>query len=196
VSKLGLAMTNQQRRPEMSSARSRLIAAAGAVAFIASGIIELLHPEGDPLSSATDYGIEATFAAGLLLTLAGLYGIHQRQERALPAFGVWAFRVAAAGQGLLGIVALATIARGEDALGPLFPLGVAAWAIGTIAYAVATAKTRALPRWVGPLLGAGTVVGIALDPGGAIVVGAMWLALAGTALNEEAALMRPAPAAR
>jgi hypothetical protein len=103
--------------------------------------------------------------------------------------------VAAAGQGLLGIVALATIARGEDALGPLFPLGVAAWALGTIAYAVATAKAGVLPRWVAPLLGLGTVAGIALDPGGTVVIGAMWLTLAATVLNDAPAL-RPAVAAR
>jgi len=179
----------------MSSVRLRLLTAAGAVALIVSGITELLHAEGDPLSSATDYGIEATFAAGLLLTLAGFYALHLRQERALPAFGAWAFRIAAAGQGLLGIVALATIARGEDALGPLFPLGVLAWAAGTLAYAAATAKAGALPRWVAALLAVGTVAGIALDPGGAIVVGSMWVAVAGTVLSEAPAL-RPAPAAR
>jgi hypothetical protein len=186
-------MTNQQRRLEMSSARLRLFTAAGAVAFIASGIAQLAHKEADPLSSVADYGIEASFAAGLLLTLAGIYALHQRQERDLPGFGVWAFRIAACGQGLLGIVALATIARGEDALGPLFPLGVAAWALGTIAYAVATGKAAVLPRWVAPLLAVGTLAGIALDPGGTIVIGTMWLALASTVLNEAVAL-RPAPA--
>jgi hypothetical protein len=177
----------------MSSARLRLLTAAGAVAFIASGITELLHKEADPLSTAADYGIEATFAAGLLLTLAGLYALHQRQERRLPAFGVWAFRIAACGQGLLGIVALATIMRGEDALGPLFPLGVLAWAAGTIAYAVATRKAGVFPGWVAPVLVGGTVVGIALDPGGAIVVGGMWLALATTVLS-EVGMLRPARA--
>ena len=179
----------------MSSVRLRLLTAAGAVSFIASGIAQLVHKEADPLSSVADYGIEATFAAGLLLTLAGIYALHQRQERSLSPVGLWAFRVAAAGQGLLGIVALATIARGEDALGPLFPLGVAAWALGTIAYAVATRKAGALPRWAAPLLAVGTIAGIALDPGGTIVIGAMWLSLAATVLNDVPAL-RPAVAAR
>jgi hypothetical protein len=188
-------MTNQPRRLEMSSARLRLLTAAGSVAFIASGIAQLVHKEADPLKSAADYGIEASFAAGLLLTLAGLYALHQRQERDLPGFGIWAFRIAACGQGLLGIVALATIARGQDALGPLFPLGVAAWALGTIAYAVATAKTHVLPRWVAPALAVCTLAGIALDPGGTIVIGAMWLSLAAT-LFGEVGLTRPAPAAR
>jgi hypothetical protein len=186
-------MTNQQRRREMSSARLRLLTAAGAVAFIASGITQLVHKEADPLSTAADYGIEATFAAGLLLTLAGLYALHLRQERELPAFGAWAFRIAACGQGLLGIVALATIMRGEDALGPLFPIGVLAWAAGTIAYSVATAKTAVFPRWVAPLLSVATVAGIALDPGGTIVVGAMWLTLATTVLS-EVGMLRPARA--
>jgi hypothetical protein len=186
-------MTNQQKETEMSSARLRLLTAAGAVAFIASGITQLVHKEADPLSTVADYGIEATFAAGLLLTLAGIYSLHLRQERVVPPFGVWAFRIAACGQGLLGIVALATIARGQDALGPLFPLGVAAWALGTIAYAVATAKAGVLPRWVAPLLAVGTLVGIVLDPGGTVVIGAMWLTLATTVLS-ELPLLRPARA--
>ena len=177
----------------MSSARLRLLAAAGAVAFVASGITQLLHSEADPLSSAADYGIEATFAAGLLLTLAGFYALHMRQERDLPAFGGWAFRVAMAGQGLIGIVALATIMRGEDALGPLFPVGVLAWAGGTVVYSLATAKAGVLARWVAPLLAVGTLAGIALDPGGTIVVGALWGTLAGSVLGERSAL-RPAGA--
>lgn len=178
----------------MSSKMLQLLARVGAVAFVASGVTELAHHQSDPLSSAADYGIEAGFAAGLLLTLAGLYALHMRQERDVPSFGVWAFRVAFAGQGLLGIVGLATIFRGQDALGPLFPVGVLAWAAGTVVYSVATARAAVLPRWLAPALAIGTVVAIALNPGGAIVLGALWLVLATAVLGEGRAL-RPAAAA-
>ena len=175
----------------MSSKMLQLLARVGAVAFVACGVTELAHHQADPLGTAADYGIEAGFAAGLLLTLAGFYGVHLRQERDLPAFGVWAFRVAFAGQGLLGIVGLATIFRGQDALGPLFPVGVLAWAAGTVVYAVATSRAGVLGRWVAPVLAIGTLAGIAVNPGGAIVIGALWLGLASTVMGEGRAL-RPA----
>ena len=117
-----------------------------------------------------------------------------RQERDVPSFGVWASsRVAFAGQGLLGIVGLATIFRGQDALGPLFPVGVLAWAAGTVVYSVATARAAVLPRWLAPALAIGTVVAIALNPGGAIVLGALWLVLATAVLGEGRALRRWPP---
>lgn len=177
----------------MSSKMLQLFAGAGALAFVAGGALEVAHHQGDPLKSAADYGIEVGFAAGLLLTLAGFYKLHLQQERDLSAFGVWAFRVAISGQAVLGIVGLATILRGQDALGPLFPLAVVAWGGGTLAYAVATTKAAVLPRWVPVVLAVGTIAGIALDPGGMIVIGALWLALASTILGDRS--LRPVEAA-
>jgi hypothetical protein len=178
----------------MSSKMLQLFAGVGALTFVASGATEVVHHQGDPLKTATDYGIEVGLAAGLLLTLAGLYKLHLQQERDLSSFGIWAFRVAACGQAVLGIVAAATILRGQDALGPLFPLGVLAWAGGTLAYAVTTAKAAVLPRWVPVALAVGTLAGIAVNPGGTIIVGVLWLALATTVLGDRSAL-RPAAGA-
>jgi hypothetical protein len=172
----------------MSSKMLQLFAGVGGLTFIASGATEVAHHQGDPLKTAADYGIEVGLAAGLLLSLAGLYKLHLQQERDLSSFGVWAFRVAACGQTVLGIVAAATILRGQDALGPLFPLGVLAWGGGTLAYAVATAKAAVMPRWVPVALAVGTVTGIAVNPGGAVIVGALWLALAATVLGDRSAL--------
>jgi hypothetical protein len=177
----------------LSSKILRALAIAGGLAFVAEGALELAHHQHEHFTVATDYLIEAAFAAGLLLTLAGLLAVHLRQERDLGAVGVWAFRIAIAGQGALGVVALATLARGQDALGPLFPLAVVAWAAGTIAYAVATARARVLPAWLAPALAFGTLVGIALNPGGTILLGALWLTLSATVAVERYPL-RPATA--
>jgi hypothetical protein len=169
----------------LSSRFLRALAIAGGLAFIAEGALELAHHQHGRFTDAGDYLIEAAFAAGLLMTLAGLLAVHLRQERDLGPLGAWAFRVATAGQGALGLVALATLARGQDALGPLFPLAVVAWAAGTIAYAVATARARVLPRWLAPSLALGTIAGIVLNPGGTIVLGALWLTLTATVAGER-----------
>jgi hypothetical protein len=169
----------------MSSRLLRAATITGALAFIAEGALELAHHQHDHFSGAADYLIEAAFAAGLLLTLAGLFALHLRQERDLGSLGTWSFRVAFCGQGALGIVALATLARGQDALGPLFPVAVLAWVGGTIGYVVATGRAGVLARWVCVALGVGTLVGIAINPGGAIVLGALWLTLGVLVLGER-----------
>ena len=73
-------------------------------------------------------------------------------------------------------------------------MGVLAWVAGTAVYSVATARAGVLPRWLAPTLAIGTVVAIALDPGGMIVLGALWAVLASALLGEGRAL-RPAAAA-
>jgi hypothetical protein len=177
----------------MSSRLLRTMTMTGAVAFLAEGALELAHHQHDHFIGAADYLIEAAFACGLVLTLAGIFALHLRQERDLGALGTWSFRVAVCGQAALGAVALATIVRGEDALGPVFPLGVLAWMLGTIAYAVATRRSAILAGWVPLVLAIGTVVGILVNPGGAIVLGGLWLVLAATVLGERYEL-RPAAA--
>jgi hypothetical protein len=177
----------------MSSKLLKTMTMTGAVAFLAEGALELAHHQHEHFSGAADYLIEAAFACGLLLTLAGLFALHLRQERDLGALGIWSFRVAVCGQGALAIVGFATLVRGEDALGPVFPVAVLAWLLGTIAYAVATRRAAVLAGWVPLVLAAGTVVGIVVNPGGAIVLGGLWLVLAATALGERYQL-RPATA--
>jgi hypothetical protein len=169
----------------MSGRLLRAATIAGALAFVGEGALELAHHQHDHFSGAADYLIEAAFAAGLLLTLAGLFALHLRQERDVSSFGTWSFRVAFCGQGALGVVALATLVRGQDALGPLFPIAVLAWVVGTIAYAVASGKAGVLPGWIPFALAGGTVVGILINPGGTIVLGALWLGLTAAALGDR-----------
>jgi hypothetical protein len=65
--------------------------------------------------------------------------------------------------------------------------------LGTIGYAVATGRAATFARWVPIAFALGTAAGIVINPGGAIVLGALWLALATTILGERYEL-RPATA--
>lgn len=167
----------------MSRQKLNLVAALGAVAFIVQGALELAHTQGDPLRSTTDYIIEVAFAVGAALTLAGLLAFHRRVESAVSNAGKVAVRVAGGGQAVIALVAAGTAVRGHDVLGPLFPLGVAAWLLGTIVYAVSVTRSGAVPRWQPVTLAVGTVLGILADPAGALVLGAMWLVLAGAGIR-------------
>ncbi len=175
----------------MSITSLRLAAGIGGLAFIAEGATELAHTQAHRFASVGDYLIEAALAAGLLLTLAGLLALHLRQERDTGQLGAWSFRVAAAGQGALGVVALATLLRGHDALGPVFPIALVAWLLGTVVFAFATYRAAVLPRWVAPTLPVAIIVSVALGHGGTIALGAAWLVLAGALLGDRHAL-RPA----
>jgi hypothetical protein len=166
---------------------------SGALAFAATGALELFHHQQDSFKGAVDYGIEAALATGLLLTLAGLYSLHLRQKRDLGELGVWSLRVAAAGQGSLALVALATLVRGQDALGPLFAPSVLVWVIGTLAYAAIAIRKHALPAVIPATLAVGTVVGIAINPGGALVIAAAWLTIS-SIVSRGSVATRPAVA--
>ncbi|HYI17520.1 MAG TPA: hypothetical protein VD836_02370, partial [Solirubrobacteraceae bacterium] len=94
-----------------------LLAAAG---FAVTGVLELLHEQTQPFTSAADHAIEAAFLMGLAAAAAALRALHPGRA--------WA--VAAAGQAALAVCAAATFARGADALGPLFLLGLLATTLG------------------------------------------------------------------
>jgi hypothetical protein len=68
---------------------------------------------------------------------------------------------------------------------------VLAYVLGTTVYSVMTARAGVLPRWVGIALALGTIVGVALNPGGTIVIGAIWVALSSAPLGARLAV-RPA----
>lgn len=163
-------------------------AAVGVAALVAEGVMELAHKQAEHLRSATDYGIEAAFAVGVVGSLAALALFLRPVAGSLSATTAWAVRIAAGGQGLLGLLAVGTIIRGHDFGGPLFVLGVAGWVLGTVVYAVLLWRTHVLAVWKPVVLLVGTVCGILVDPGGTIVLGLMWavLVLAGTRTSGQA----------
>src|SRR6476469_4546176 len=90
-----------------------------------------------------------------------------------------------AGQGTLGLVALASLLRGGDVLGPLFMLGLLFWVGGTATFAVATARAGVLPRWSGAALLVALLASFFVGPGGTVVLGVAWLAVAGVLLGDR-----------
>src|SRR5947208_382228 len=52
------------RRTPMNHQKLPVLAAIGSAAFVAQGVTELIHTQGDPLRTGVDYGIEAAFAIG------------------------------------------------------------------------------------------------------------------------------------
>ena len=169
----------------------RPVALAGAVAFLAEGALEAVQPQAQPLTSAADFLMEGLFAAGLLLTLAGLLELHLRQGAAAGALGTWGFRLAAVGQGALGLVALASLARGHDVLGPLFAAALLAWLVGTVLTAVAGRRAGVVPAWAATALPVALVAGFAVGAGGLLVLGLAWFAVL-AALGAPRTAVRPA----
>ncbi len=129
--------------PAMNTNRLTLPLAA-ALGFAATGLLQLAHEQAKPFAAALDYAIEGAFLAGLAAAAAALWRL--RPGRA------WA--VAAAGQAALALSAAATFARGADALGPVFLLGLLATTLGL---AGATVAQRPAPRPRHPAGGLGPV---------------------------------------
>jgi hypothetical protein len=156
----------------MTTRTLRTTAVLGAACLLAEGALELVHEQGQPLTGLLDHLIELLFAAGLLLTLAGLPLLHARHG----ATGRRALQLAAAGQGSLGLVALASAARGHDVLGPVFLLGLLLWVAGTAAFAVAAVRAGTVaPRWLPAALPLALVASFAAGNGGLVLLGAAWL---------------------
>ncbi len=148
-------------------------AAVGALCFLTEGVLELGHEQGQPLTGVLDHLIELLFAGGLLLTLAGVASLHERTQPAAGRLGDLGLKVAGAGQGVLGLVALASAARGHDVFGPVFAVALLAWTGGTVVAAFAAVRSGAGRAMA--LLPAALVASFAAGPGGVVLLGAAWL---------------------
>jgi hypothetical protein len=175
----------------MSSKTLTAATFAGALAFVAEGVVQLAHTQAEHFTVAGDYLIEGLFAAGLLLTMAGLLGLQLRQEAGAGRLASVGFSMAMVGQGVHGAVAVATAIHGQDVLGPLVPVAMLVWLSGLVCFAIGTFRARILPRWAGPLLPLSLLAGIAAGPAGPIVLGVAWLAEAALVLTDRYEL-RPA----
>jgi len=160
----------------LSRRPSRLVAAAAAAgtAFVLEALVELAHPQAQPLTSVADYAIEALFAIGLILSAVAWRGI--RASGAVDARrGRTGAAIAAGGNAALALSATATLATGADALGPVFMLGLLASLAGGITVATAAdGHARAL----GGALTVGLIASMAIGTGGAAVLGLAWIAVA------------------
>jgi hypothetical protein len=163
----------------MHSTDSSLPAAAlaAAVLFALTGLLELLHTQVQPFAGAMDYAVEGAFAAALAAGAAACWALRDRGARR-------AWSAAAAGHGVLAVAAAATFVRGQDALGPLFLLGLLVLTGGLAAAALADARRGVAPRWVGLALAAGWVASLAA--GTTLLAGLGWLAVAALAVGRLA----------
>lgn len=170
----------------MNSTRISLPLAAlvAALLFAVEGILELVHTQNDTFSTALDYAIEGAFGAALVAGAAALLELRDRGPK-VP------LTIAAAGHGALAIAAASTFVRGEDALGPIFMLGVLGVTAGFIATAVQDARGTLEPKRTGLALLVTWVASIALNS--MLPVAAAWLLVAALA-TKPAARLQPATA--
>lgn len=168
-------------RPTAITAPAAAVAAGAA--FVTEAVAELAHRQAETFASAGDYAIEALFAFALILGAAAWWSLRSSGAVA-SGRGRLGAAVAAAGQGALALSALATLAKGTDALGPVFMLGLLASLAGPAVVAFAGPRARPL----GAALAVGLIASFAVGTGGTAIIGLAWLAVA-TMLRAE-----PAPA--
>lgn len=120
--------------------------------------------------------LDALFIIGVLLTLAGLVGLHALQKRNYGRIGQAGFYTVILSS-LAQILGLVVFLAGSEALGWLIGLGSLGVLVGFVLYGAATLQARVLPRWCGVGLIVGLPVTIALENYGTILFGLLWLAL-------------------
>jgi hypothetical protein len=152
-------------------------AVAAAVLFALTGLLELLHTQVQPFAGALDYAVEGAFAAALAAGAAACWALRDHGARR-----TWS--AAAAGHGVLAVAAAATFVRGQDALGPLFLLGLLVVTAAVAAAALLDARRRVAPRWVGLALMAGWVASLAA--GTTLLAGLGWLVVVALAVGHQA----------
>jgi hypothetical protein len=133
-----------------------IAALAAAALFALAGLLTLMHEQASPFEGTVDYVIEGVFVAALAAGAAALWQLRERGARS-------AWTIAAAGHAALMLPAGATFVRGQESLDPLFPLGVLAILLGTLAAAVLDVRGRVAPRGAGIVLLAGWLPALALD---------------------------------
>ena len=156
-----------------------LVALAAALLFAVEGVLELAHTQNETFTTALDHVIEGAFVVALVAGAAALLELRERGPK-LP------LTIAAAGHGALAVAAAATFARGEDALGPVFMLGVLGITAGFVATAVQDARGRLEPQRTGLALIVTWVASIALNS--MLPVAAAWLLVAALATKPSATL--------
>lgn len=170
---------------------ARPAALAAGTLFAATAAIDIPHVQAQPFTDPLDYALEGLFAAALWCAALALWLLSRtaagRSRRV-------AWRVPAAGCGLVGTAATATLVVGRDVLGPVFMVGLLLVLVGYAALAVLDLRGRAAPRFVGLSMAAGTVGMLVLGDGpGTVAWAAAWFAVA--ALLQPAGTRSTAPAA-
>lgn len=161
----------------MTIRRPALGALLGGAVLVVANILLLTDPGARALASGRDDLTEALVVLGILLTLAGLAGVHLRQKQQYGVLGLIGFILAVAGQ--TASIADVFVVDRQLQLVTTLPATV-----GFVLLAFAILRSPVLAHWSGFLLLVGFVAfwtlqdvdfGIALDGVVWIVVGyALW----------------------
>ena len=196
-------MTSSQTQPASLSVRARqhpvwaLFTAAGV--FTAIAVFDLVANPADQhaLRTYKEYVLTATIfpsVAAVLWVLTALDALHGSHHE--PPAGV-GLRVAAIGLLGLGVDATVTLASGTtDTTGPLYPIAMLATLTGIVLTAIGWHRAQQLPRWIGPALAIGWLLGATpiLGSGGAfLILVAAFLAIAARLRHDTPAQLTTTP---
>jgi hypothetical protein len=153
-----------------------VLAALGAIACVAQGIIEIAHgglPE--KVTTASEHAGLALFAAALVLVIPAVVALGRRAGRSQPAL------IAAAGLAALAAVSVVSDVAGHDPA--IFtvtaPIANAAWLGGFVWLAVRLTRRRLVPRAIAIGLPISYLCTIPLAThGGGILAAIYWLMVA------------------
>jgi hypothetical protein len=166
--------------------------------FTAIAVFDLVaNPAGQgTLHTYKEYVLTATIfpaVAVMLWVLSTLHRLDGSHDRRLGRIGL---RIAAIG--LLGLVVdgIVTLASGTtDTVGPLYPIAMLTSLIGIVLMAIQWYRAGVLPRWAGPTLAIGWLLGATpiLGSGGTfLILAAAFLAIA-VGLRRQKPARRGAP---
>jgi hypothetical protein len=148
-----------------------LAAMLAGVVWIANSLLALTVA-----NTEEDQWLDILFIVAVLLTLAGLLGLHALQKENYGRIGRAGFYLVVISS-LVQIVGLVALLAGSQVLDWLILIGNLGVLVGFVLYGAATMQARVLPRWCGVGLIVGLPVTIALGDAGAILFGLLWLAL-------------------
>lgn len=169
--------------------RSRLGVAAlvAGVFAVAGGVTELYRaqPEGD-FDHWAHYTLEVCFAVFLFANAVGFWLLRRRIVSSLGRAGAIG---AAAGNALIGVSAILTLATGtnddDGVVAALFPLGALVTLAAVVVLIVESLRGRLDPRWFAPLYLVSILLSAPLDGSGGLALwGVAWLVLAARELRE------------
>ncbi len=163
-----------------------LITAAGVFAVIAVFDIAANPASEHALHTWREYVLTTTIfpaVAAVLWVLSSLHTSYSRRDGRAATAGMSIAIIALAALAVDGAVTLAS--GTTDTAGPLYPIAMLGTLIGIVLLATDWYRAEAMPRWVGPMLAVGWLVGATpvLGTGGAFLILSAAFMAAATALR-------------
>lgn len=149
----------------------------GAIGLMLSGVIWLVlglsGVVGYPLQAIPGREDVVLFVVGMLLTAAGLVGLHSLQKDSYGRLGRTGFYVALTAIAAHVLAAVLFLAGNPAFQWLSSPVGRFGMLVGFVLYGIATLRARVLPRWYGLML----VVSMPVSLGLGALLAAYWSSL-------------------